>query len=101
VGLSLLDRVLGLWNADVHSGRAVPGCGLTALLVARSAFIGDIAGGRRAVLVCSTTWLTAGPPHRHLQPQMPRGFWSNAIFQFADYIRVFFQVPPLLMGVCC
>ena len=30
---------------------------------------------------------------------MERGFWSNALFQFADYIKVPFQLPPVLLGM--
>src|SRR5690606_7978694 len=30
---------------------------------------------------------------------LPRGFWSNAVFQFSDYLKTFFQAPPALLGV--
>jgi iron(III) transport system permease protein len=30
---------------------------------------------------------------------MPRGFWSNAIQQIPDYIKVFFQTPPPLIAI--
>jgi iron(III) transport system permease protein len=30
---------------------------------------------------------------------IPRGFWSNAIFQFSDYLKVFFQTPPPLTAI--
>jgi iron(III) transport system permease protein len=30
---------------------------------------------------------------------LPRGFWSNAIFQFADHIQVFFQTPLPLLAI--
>lgn len=30
---------------------------------------------------------------------MERGFWSNALFQFADYIKVIFQPSPSLLGI--
>ncbi len=29
--------------------------------------------------------------------QMERGFWSNALFQFSDYLKVIFQPAPALM----
>jgi iron(III) transport system permease protein len=31
--------------------------------------------------------------------QMPRGFWSSAVFQLSDYIKVLFQLPPILLGM--
>ncbi len=31
--------------------------------------------------------------------QMERGFWSNALFQFSDYIKVPFQLSPVLLGM--
>ncbi|MFM8320655.1 MAG: ABC transporter permease [Chloroflexota bacterium] len=31
--------------------------------------------------------------------EMPRGFASNALYQLADYIKVPFQPPPLLLGM--
>jgi len=30
---------------------------------------------------------------------MERGFWSNAVYQFADYIKVPFQLTPALLGI--
>jgi iron(III) transport system permease protein len=28
-----------------------------------------------------------------------RGFWSNAIFQFSDYLKVLFQLPPFVLAM--
>ncbi len=30
---------------------------------------------------------------------LPRGFWSNAVFQFSDYIKVFFQTPAPITAI--
>jgi iron(III) transport system permease protein len=30
---------------------------------------------------------------------LPRGFWSNAMFQLSDYVRVIFQVSPTLLAI--
>ena len=38
-------------------------------------------------------------PIAQFSRSLPRGFWSNAVFQFADYIKVFFQTPPPLTAV--
>jgi iron(III) transport system permease protein len=34
-----------------------------------------------------------------LSRSMPRGFWSNAIFQISDYMKVIFQVSPALLAI--
>jgi iron(III) transport system permease protein len=31
--------------------------------------------------------------------QMERGFWSNALFQLSDYLKVPFQLSPVLLGI--
>ena len=38
-------------------------------------------------------------PIADLSRTIARGFWSNAIFPMADYIRVFFQTPPPLLAI--
>jgi iron(III) transport system permease protein len=34
-----------------------------------------------------------------LSRSLPRGFWSNAIFQFSDHIKVPFQITPALTAI--
>jgi iron(III) transport system permease protein len=31
--------------------------------------------------------------------EMERGFWSSALYQVSDYLKVVFQMPPLLLGM--
>jgi iron(III) transport system permease protein len=38
-------------------------------------------------------------PTADLSRAIPRGFWSNAIFQFSDYLKVFFQTPTPLTAI--
>jgi iron(III) transport system permease protein len=38
-------------------------------------------------------------PIADLSRSVPPGFWSNAIFQFSDYIQVFFQTPTPLSAI--
>ena len=38
-------------------------------------------------------------PIADLSRSIPRGFWSNAIFQFAEHVQVFFQPPPALLAM--
>ncbi len=99
IGLSLLDRVLGLAGLMYVLGALYLVAGLAGRFAAR-------------MKIHSTLLITAGllclafnlveflaQPIAQFSRSIPRGFWSNAIFQFSDYIKVFFQVPPTLLGV--
>jgi iron(III) transport system permease protein len=57
-----------------------------------SAFLG--------LYVMSTNWATAiTQPIADFSRSIERGFWSNAIFQFSDHIKVLFQPPPSLLAI--
>jgi iron(III) transport system permease protein len=48
----------------------------------------------------STNWATAiAQPIADFSRSIERGFWSNAIFQFSDHIKVLFQPPPSLLAI--
>jgi iron(III) transport system permease protein len=50
--------------------------------------------------VMSTNWATAvAQPIADFSRGIERGFWSNAIFQFSDHIKVLFQPPPSLLAI--
>jgi iron(III) transport system permease protein len=50
--------------------------------------------------VMSTNWATAiAQPIADLSRSIERGFWSNAIFQFSDHIKVLFQPPASLLAI--
>jgi len=52
------------------------------------------------IYLISYNWADAiASPIAQFSRGMPRGFWSNAIFQFADYIKVILQPPPALTAV--
>jgi iron(III) transport system permease protein len=52
------------------------------------------------VYVMSTNWVTAiSRPIAEFSRSIERGFWSNAIFQFSDHIKVIFQSPPSLLAI--
>jgi iron(III) transport system permease protein len=38
-------------------------------------------------------------PIASLSRAIPRGFWSNAVFQFSEHIQVFFQTPPPILAI--
>jgi len=52
------------------------------------------------VYVMSTNWAVAlSKPIISFSQSLERGFWSNAIFQFADYIKVFLQPTTALLAI--
>jgi len=57
-----------------------------------SAFLG--------IYVMSTNWAAQiSKPIADFSRSIERGFWSNAIFQFSDHIKVIFQPPPSLLAI--
>jgi iron(III) transport system permease protein len=56
--------------------------------------------GLLGIYLMSFNWATAiGAPITNWSRTMERGFWSNAIFQFADHLKVILQPPPVLAAV--
>jgi len=52
------------------------------------------------IYLMSYNWADAiAGPIAQFSRSMPRGFWSNAIFQIADHVKVIFQPPPALTAV--
>ncbi|HEX5808703.1 MAG TPA: ABC transporter permease subunit, partial [Anaerolineales bacterium] len=52
------------------------------------------------VYVMSTNWANAvAKPVADFSRNIERGFWSNAIFQFSDHIKVLLQPPPSLLAI--
>jgi len=52
------------------------------------------------VYIMSTNWATIlSQPIAIYSRSLERGFWSNAVFQFADHIKVVFQPPPALLAI--
>ena len=52
------------------------------------------------IYVMSTNWAIAiAKPIADFSRTLERGFWSNAIFQFADYLKVLLQPTPALLAI--
>ena len=50
--------------------------------------------------VMSTNWAVAiAQPIADFSRSIERGFWSNAIFQFSDHVKVLLQPPPSLLAI--
>ncbi|HEX9838167.1 MAG TPA: iron ABC transporter permease, partial [Anaerolineales bacterium] len=70
------------------------------LLFSRKKTLGPLFSALLGVYVMSTNWATAiSQPIADFSRSIERGFWSNAIFQFSDHIKVIFQPPPSLLAI--
>ncbi len=99
VGLSLLDEVLGLEGLYYLLGAITLGFGLFTWFRRRRPQLGQaymVLGGY--MLMYDLIEFVASPI-AVFSRSLPRGFWSNAVFQVADHIKVLFQLPPSLLGI--
>ena len=70
------------------------------MLLSRKKTFGPLFSALLGVYVMSTNWATAiSQPIADFSRSIERGFWSNAIFQFSDHIKVIFQPPPSLLAI--
>ena len=70
------------------------------LFLSNKKTFGALASVLLGVYVMSTNWVNAiAQPIADFSRSIERGFWSNAIFQFSDHIKVLFQPPPSLLAI--
>jgi iron(III) transport system permease protein len=55
--------------------------------------------GMGAYLIMANLIVYVASPIRAFSQSLPRGFWSNAIYQIADHIQVFFQTPLPILAI--
>ena len=60
---------------------------------------GWILVGLGGYLIMANLIVYVAYPVAQLSRAIPRGFWSNAIFQFSEHIQVFFQTPTPLSAI--
>lgn len=59
-----------------------------------------IAAAVLGIYVMSTNWANAiASPIANFSRSLERGFWSNAIFQLSDHIKVLIQPPPSILAI--
>ncbi len=101
--LSQLDRFLGDEGMMYLVGGIFIGLGLLLWLWQKRQSLRPVAGwiliGLGAYLLAANLVVYAAMPIAMASRALPRGFWSNALFQFADYIQVFFQTPTPLSAI--
>jgi iron(III) transport system permease protein len=70
------------------------------LFLSRKKLLGPLLSALLGVYVMSTNWTNViSKPIADFSRSIERGFWSNAIFQFSDHIKVVFQPPPSLLAI--
>ena len=70
------------------------------LLIAQKKLVKPIVVGLLGIYIMSTNWAMAiSRPIASFSQSLERGFWSNAIFQFSDHIKVLIQPTPALLAI--
>jgi len=99
VGLSLLDDVLGLEGLYYLLGALFIGFGLYTWLKRHRRGLGQAYAAIGFYMLSYDLVEFVAGPIAAFSRSLPRGFWSNAVFQVADHIKVLFQLPPSLLGL--
>jgi len=70
------------------------------LLLSRRRIGGSMAAILIGLYIMSTNWANAiAKPIATYSRSLERGFWSNAIFQFSDHLKVLLQPTPALLAI--
>jgi iron(III) transport system permease protein len=99
VGLSFLDNVLGLAGLYYLLGGVYLALAVYIWFVRKQMHQARIYIGFGLYLFCFDLIDYVAQPLATLSRSIERGFWSNAIFQFSDYLKVLFQLPPFLLAI--
>ena len=69
-------------------------------MIQQRKFVRPLVTALIGVYVMSTNWAAAiGKPIADFSRSLERGFWSNAIFQLADYVKVLLQPTTALLAI--
>ena len=70
------------------------------LMISQKKFLKPMAALLIGLYVMSTNWAAViAKPIADFSRSLERGFWSNAIFQFSDHIKVLIQPTPSLLAI--
>jgi iron(III) transport system permease protein len=99
VGLSLLDDTLGDIGFYYVLGAICLAFGVYTLFIRKRKGMGWLLTGQGLYLFARDliTYLT--DPVAAFSRSLPRGFWSNAIFQLSEHTQVLFQLSPALLAI--
>jgi len=99
VGLSFLDEVLGLIGLYYLLGAVLVGFGLFTWFKRRRRRLGQAYMAIGGYMLAYDLIEYVASPIAVFSRSLPRGFWSNAVFQISDHLKVLFQLPPGLLGL--
>lgn len=99
VGLSFLDEVLGLIGLYYLLGGILLAFGLFTWFRRRRRRMGQAYMAIGGYMLAYDLIEYVASPIAVLSRSLPRGFWSNAVFQISDHIKVLFQLTPALLGL--
>jgi iron(III) transport system permease protein len=104
--LLLVGTTVGLLLARLEATRVHYLLGGLYLLLGMILFLSSknmfmfVSSALLGLYVMSTNWANAiAQPIANFSRSIERGFWSNAIFQFSDHIKVLIQPPPSLLAI--
>jgi iron(III) transport system permease protein len=99
IGLAQLYNFLTNAGMLYLLGGVFAGLGLLLWLWQRQKTAGLILIGLGAYLAAANLVIYLAMPIAALSRSIPRGFWSNAIYQFSEHLQVLFQTPPPLLAI--
>ena len=99
LALSYLDNLLGLPGLYYLLGGIYLATGLYAWLRQHQKKLAQAFFGLGLYLLAYDLVEFVAGPIAALSRTIQRGFWSNALFQFSDYLKVIFQVAPALLAI--
>jgi iron(III) transport system permease protein len=99
VALAQLHRFIGEEGMLYLLGGIYVGLGILVGLWKRKKAAAWVLVGLGAYLLMANLIVYIALPIAQLSRSIPRGFWSNAVFQFSEHIQVFFQTPPPLAAI--
>jgi iron(III) transport system permease protein len=95
LGLGLLNDELMLYVL----GGIYVGLGLLLGLWQRRKAAAWLLIGLGAYLIMANLIVYVAMPIAALSRAIPRGFWSNAIYQFSEHVQIIFQTPPPILAI--
>jgi iron(III) transport system permease protein len=99
IGLAQLHTLITEAGMLYLLGGIYVGLGVLLWLWRRRKTAGWILIGLGAYLIMGNVIEYVAMPIAALSRSLPRGFWSNAIFQFSEHLKVFFQMPLPLSAI--
>jgi len=98
IALSFLDDFVGLNNMYYILGGVYLLVGIAAFFLHHRKIAFGI-GGMGLYLLSYNLIEFLSQPIAVFSRSIPPGFWSNAIFQISDHIKIPFQIPPSLLSI--